>query len=65
MNSYAACTQKVKKILEIKERTKEKSKYHTNISYNYQTALKMSLTDKHVDGLKPLIEQSVTASDLL
>src|SRR5690606_26570493 len=52
----AACTQKVKKVLEIKEHTKEKSKYHTNISYNYQTALKMSLTDKHVDGLKPLIE---------
>ncbi|NNH87914.1 poly-beta-1,6-N-acetyl-D-glucosamine N-deacetylase PgaB [Acinetobacter terrae] len=61
----AACTQKVKKVFEIKERIKEKGKYYTNISYNYQTVLKMSLIDKHVDGLKLLIEQSLTPSDLL
>ncbi len=61
----AACSQKINQVFQIKERTKEKAKYYANISNNYQTALKISLKDKHVEGLKPLIEHSLTYSDFL
>lgn len=59
------CTQKINQVFKIKERTKEKAKYYANISSNYQTALKISLKDKHIEGLKPLIEHSLTYSDFL
>ncbi|WP_425972243.1 poly-beta-1,6-N-acetyl-D-glucosamine N-deacetylase PgaB [Acinetobacter sp. TSRC1-3] len=59
------CSQKMNKVFQIKERTKERAKYYANISSNYQTALKMSLKDKHIDGLKPLIEHSLAYSDFL
>src|SRR5699024_7332480 len=58
----AACSQKIDQVFKIKERTKEKAKYYANISSNYQTALKISLKNKKVDGLKPLIEHSLTYS---
>lgn len=61
----AACSQKIDQVFKIKERTKEKAKYYANISSNYQTALKISLKNKKVDGLKPLIEHSLTYSDFL
>lgn len=61
----AACSQKINQVFKIKERTKEKAKYYANISSNYQTALKISLKNKKVDGLKPLIEHSLTYSDFL
>ena len=61
----ADCNQKINQVFQIKERAKEKAKYYANISNNYQTALKISLKDKHVEGLKPLIEHSLTYSDFL
>lgn len=61
----AACIQKINQVFKIKERTKEKAKYYTNISNNYQTALKMTLKDKHIEGLKPLLEHSLNYSDYL
>ena len=61
----AACIQKINQVFKIKERTKEQAKYYTNISNNYQTALKMTLKDKHIEGLKPLLEHSLNYSDYL
>lgn len=61
----AACSQKINQVFKIKERTKEQAKYYTNISNNYQTALKMNLKDKHIEGLKPLLEHSLNYSDYL
>ncbi|NNG76516.1 poly-beta-1,6-N-acetyl-D-glucosamine N-deacetylase PgaB [Acinetobacter sp. ANC 4277] len=61
----ADCSKKINQVFQIKERTKEKAKYYANISNNYQTALKISLKDKHVEGIKPLIEHSLTYSDFL
>lgn len=61
----SACTQKVKRVLQIKEQTKQQAKYYANISNNYQTALKIGLKNKHIDGLKPLIEHSLAYSDFL
>ncbi len=61
----AACIQKINQVFKIKERTKAQAKYYTNISNNYQTALKMSLKDKQVEGLKPLLEHSLNYSDYL
>ncbi|MEJ2898160.1 poly-beta-1,6-N-acetyl-D-glucosamine N-deacetylase PgaB [Acinetobacter sp. NS-4] len=61
----AACAQKVKRVLQIKERTKQQANYYANISNNYQTALKISLKNKHIGGLKPLIEQGLAYSDFL
>lgn len=60
-----ACIQKINQVFKIKERTKEQAKYYTNISNNYQTALKMTLKDKHIEGLKPLLEHSLNYSDYL
>ncbi|OAL81724.1 poly-beta-1,6-N-acetyl-D-glucosamine N-deacetylase PgaB [Acinetobacter sp. SFB] len=60
-----ACSQKVNQVFQIKERTKEQAKNYTNISSNYQTALKISLKDKRMEGLKSLIEHSLTYSDFL
>lgn len=60
-----ACIEKINKVFKIKERTKEQAKHYANISNNYQTALKMSLKDKHVEGLKPLLEHSLNYSDFL
>ena len=61
----AACIQKINQVFKIKERSKEQAKYYTNISNNYQTALKMTLKDKHIEGLKPLLEHSLNYSDYL
>ena len=61
----AACSQKMNQVFQIKERAKEKAKYYTNISNNYQTALKMTLRDKHLDGLKLLLDQSLAQGDFL
>ncbi|ENU20766.1 poly-beta-1,6-N-acetyl-D-glucosamine N-deacetylase PgaB [Acinetobacter bohemicus ANC 3994] len=61
----AACIQKINQVFKIKERTKDQAKYYTNISNNYQTALKMTLKDKHIEGLKPLLEHSLNYSDYL
>ena len=61
----AACIQRINQVFKIKERSKEQAKYYTNISNNYQTALKMTLKDKHIEGLKPLLEHSLNYSDYL
>jgi len=60
-----ACSQKMKQVFQIKERSKEKAKYYTNISNNYQTALKMTLKDKHLDGLKLLLDSCLVQGDFL
>lgn len=60
-----ACSQKMKQVFQIKERSKEKAKYYANISNNYQTALKMTLKDKHLDGLELLLDSCLVQGDFL
>lgn len=64
-NWDASCTQKMNQIFKIQERSKAQAKYYANISNNYQTALKFSLKDKHVDGLKALVEHCLLNGDFL
>ena len=54
-----------KKVFDIKDQAKKQAKYYTNISNNYQTVLKITLKDKHVDGLMPLMEYSLNNNDFL
>ena len=61
----AACTAQVKQVMAIKERSKVQANYYSNISNDSQTALKMQLKGKQFEGLKPLLERALTASDFL
>lgn len=61
----ANCTAKIAQVLDVKERTKAQAKYYSNISNNYQTALKMNVNSKRLEGLKPLLEQSLKYADFL
>ena len=59
------CTQKIKKVFDIKDQAKQQAKYYTNISNNYQTVLKITLKDKHLDGLMAFMEYSLKNHDFL
>lgn len=59
------CAKKIKQVFDIKDQAKKHAKYYTNISNNYQTVLKITLKDKHVDGLMPLMEYSLNNNDFL
>ncbi|MBL8321015.1 MAG: poly-beta-1,6-N-acetyl-D-glucosamine N-deacetylase PgaB, partial [Acinetobacter sp.] len=61
----APCAQQVKRVMAIKERSKEQAHYYANISNDYQTALKLSLKDSSLAGLKPLVTQALKTSDFL
>lgn len=61
----APCAQQVKQVMAIKERSKEQAHYYANISNDYQTALKLSLKDSSLAGLKPLVTQALKTSDFL
>lgn len=59
------CDLQLQKVLKIKEQTKKQAKYYTNISNNYQTALKFELKTDALDGLKPLVHQILNNSDFI
>ena len=50
------CQATVQQIIDIKNQTKKAAKYYTNISNNYQTALKVAGNQRQFDGLKQLIQ---------
>lgn len=59
------CEQQLQKILNIKEQSKKQAKYYTNVSNNYQTALKFELKTGSLDGLKPLLDRILNNSDFI
>ena len=59
------CQDKVKQIMDIKDRTKERAKFYANISNSYQTVIKFEITDTKLDGLKPLVSEIEEHADFV
>ncbi len=52
----AECQAAVQQIIDIKNQTKKAAKYYTNISNNYQTALKVDGNQTSFKGLKQVVQ---------